>query len=407
MVMFHAQTVLTVCLLVYSASAQLLSRASDNLGIDNVHVTCDRDHILVTLDVSTPFEGLIYPKGLPKNSSCMTQYASSDNRLKYSMPLWACNTMSNDVTDGVEYFNTIVVQPHRRLVTNQGKGYHIRCKYQTKTKLLLNNVNVSDVTPNILETNVPIPEHNMKIHLSQISMEHVAENVNIGDNLTMHVTLGKQDIYGMKITNCFVRDGLNWNEQLLVNEEGCPLDADVMGPFAYSTDKTEAIVEFQAHKFPYTPTVYYKCNIKLCLKQNGGCNDVPPLCTSDGRNLRRIRRQVDPEEKFNRTSQSTTNSKDLSVAVYSGLHVGDSDNLKSTSEEPLPNPSPSNRESGFCMSSRDFAIGIAVAGLILMLAVLLLVALLIRRRRRRKDASATAASSIYSGPYSNPAFSSN
>lgn len=401
------QTIYLVFFLVGLTSAQLLT--AEHIGIENVHVSCDRDHILVTLDISTPFEGLIYPKGLPKNSSCMTQYASNDNHLTYSMPLWACNTMSSDVADGVEYFNTIVVQPHRRLVTNQGKGYHIRCKYQTKTKLLLNNVNISDVAPNLLTTNAPIPEHHMKIHLAQEKTELVAENVNIGDNLTMHINLGKQEVYGMKITNCFVRDGLNWNDQLLLNEEGCPVDPDVMGSFQYSNDKTEAVVEFQAHKFPYTPTVYYKCSIKLCLKQIGGCNDVPPLCTSDGRNLRRIRRQAETEisEKFNRSSAPNVHSKDLSVAVYSGLHVGDSDNLKSTTEEPIPNPQSNSRESGFCMSSRDFAIGIAVAGLILMLAVLLLVALLIRRRRRRKDASATAGSSIYSGPYSNPAYSNN
>lgn len=47
-----------------------------------------------------------------------------------------------------------------------------------------------------------------------------------------------------------------------------------MGPFEYAEDKLEAKVTFQAHKFPYTPTVYYKCNIKLCSKHNGGCNDV-------------------------------------------------------------------------------------------------------------------------------------
>ncbi|XP_008478956.1 CDP-diacylglycerol--inositol 3-phosphatidyltransferase-like [Diaphorina citri] len=27
-------------------------------------------------------------------------------------------------------FNTIVVQPHRKLVTNQGQGFHVRCRYR-------------------------------------------------------------------------------------------------------------------------------------------------------------------------------------------------------------------------------------------------------------------------------------
>ncbi len=28
------------------------------------------------------------------------------------------------------------------------------------------------------------------------------------------------DIYGMKVTNCLVRDGLNWGEQPLINDDG-------------------------------------------------------------------------------------------------------------------------------------------------------------------------------------------
>jgi hypothetical protein len=43
---------------------------------------------------------------------------------------------------GIEYFNTIVVQPHLKLVTNQGRGFHIRCRYTTKDKTITNNVNV-------------------------------------------------------------------------------------------------------------------------------------------------------------------------------------------------------------------------------------------------------------------------
>ena len=42
----------------------------------------------------------------------------------------------------VEYFNTIVVQPHRKLVTNQGRGFHVRCRYQTRDKTVTNAVNV-------------------------------------------------------------------------------------------------------------------------------------------------------------------------------------------------------------------------------------------------------------------------
>ncbi|GBN34819.1 hypothetical protein AVEN_51001-1 [Araneus ventricosus] len=57
----------------------------------------------------------------------------------------------------------------------------------------------------------------------------------------------------------------------------------------------------------------------------------------------------------------------------------------------------------FCVSTRKFAAGIAVAGILLMLAVMFLVICVLHKRRRRKGAS--SASSIYSGPYSNHAYS--
>jgi len=33
---------------------------------------------------------------------------------------------------GIEFFNTIVLQPHLKLVTDLGRGYHIRCRYKNR-----------------------------------------------------------------------------------------------------------------------------------------------------------------------------------------------------------------------------------------------------------------------------------
>ena len=57
-----------------------------------------------------------------------------------------------------------------------------------------------------------------------------------------------------------------------------------------------------------------------------------------------------------------------------------------------------------CISPRTFAIVIAIIGLLLMIAVVVAIMVIISRRRRRKEASATG-SSIYSGPYTNTAYS--
>ena len=119
-----------------------------------------------------------------------------------------------------------------------------------------------------------MPSSSMRIFYGEPSEGLVAENVKIGDPLVLVVSIDDQDIYGMHITSCSVRDGLGWSDQDLINSDGCPIDNEIMGEFEYSASKTTALVRFQAHKFPYTSSVYYQCNVKLCIKHAGGCDQV-------------------------------------------------------------------------------------------------------------------------------------
>jgi len=252
----------------------------------------------------------------------------------------------------------------------------------------------------------PMPSCSMKIYLADSTNELSAESVKIGDRLSLSISIDYQDVYGMKVTNCLVRDGLHWGEQPLLNDEGCPVDDEIMGGFEYTHNLTRALVSFQAHKFPYTSSVYYQCNVRLCLKESGGCEDVPPNCDRNGRNYRRRRRRdtaADLIEDGNLASVRAEEARDLSIEVYSGLYVNENEQ----DNDGVDGQETSKRigsEEEFCISMRKFAIGVAIASLLLMFAVILLVACILQRRRRRKGTS-TSASSIYSGPYSNRAYS--
>lgn len=48
----------------------------------------------------------------------------------------------------------------------------------------------------------------MKIFSGDPSQREVAENVKIGDPLTLVVTLDEQDIYGIRVTDCLVRSSM-------------------------------------------------------------------------------------------------------------------------------------------------------------------------------------------------------
>ncbi|CAG0894874.1 unnamed protein product [Darwinula stevensoni] len=376
--------------------------------IDDIGIECGSREIAVRLTSESPFNGLIYPKGLSRNSTCMASFDETRSRrsVTYVIPLWSCNTMSTTMPDGgVEYFNTIVVQPHRKLVTNQGRGYHVRCRYQTQEKTVQSDLNVSQLGTTPLTATAAMPACYMRIYFGDPGRGAVAENVRIGDPLTLEVMLDTQDIYGFLVTNCWVRDGLGQGEQPLIDEFGCPVDPEIMGPFVYEENKRVARVNFQAHKFPYTPSVYYQCNVRLCIRSAGGCDFVPPKCPPEGdvnglvsRTKRQARNKARVEEEDDRTIQ-----------VYSGLYVSEEEESPDDSPEIHPVDQGVFRGDKFCLSPKKFAIAIAVAGLILMLAIVFTVLLLITRRRRQRlkesSTSGSGSSSVYSGPYSNQAYS--
>ncbi|KAF7491363.1 Cuticlin-1 [Sarcoptes scabiei] len=417
----------------------------DSFGsIAEVTVECNSNLIKINLVSTHRFNGMIYPKGLSTNTSCMMEYFDV-NEFEYRLPLRACNTMSTELNDGIEYFNTVIVQPHRRLVTNQGKGYHIRCRYQTKDKRITNSYNLTlsngDLENRIGSTplfgTAPIPTSSMKIYHQGTNREIIADNVKIGDRLTLAIAIEQQEIYGMKITNCLVRDGLNWGEQPLINDDGCPVDKEIMGPFEYSNNLTKASVSFHAHKFPYTSSVYYQCNVRLCLKDENGCDDSPPRCDQNGRNYRHIssrsRRDTydalvvpDISHQHHRALAQRMRKldKDLSTQVYSGLYVDENENVSDFNEETDSETDSDSIENGkrrpihhdpseFCISMRKFAIGVAIASLLLILAVLLLVICILQRRRRRhqhqrlfsSSGSTIGSGSVYSGQYTNRGYS--
>ncbi|XP_058463991.1 uncharacterized protein LOC131438175 [Malaya genurostris] len=379
-----------------------------------VRIQCLSGSMLITIkdapaNLNGQFSGMVYPKGLAKNSTCLTEYREQEGALRYKLPLKSCNTMPIETDDGgIEFFNTIVLQPHLKLVTDLGRGYHVRCRYKSREAAMKPSKPYDDNRPMALtsaEGGVDRRDHGRSLdkdpvaqeedidvkpmpgcHMKIFSGEKLAENVKIGDPLTLMINIDKQDLYGLHVTDCLVRDGLGWGEQKLVSDEGCPLDNEILGPFEYTDDRTKATVTFPAHKFPYTTSVYYQCNVRLCALDDPDCHK-PPNCT--GNKMQRSKRQADDE------------GLPATIEVFSGLYVNENaevinDDADSVFKEKTP-------DDAICVSQRSFAVAIAIAGLCLMLAVVLAVMCIVARRSNKTVSN--SGSSIYSGPYTNTAFS--
>lgn len=121
----------------------------------------------------------------------------------------------------------------------------------------------------------------------------------------------------------------------------CPTDELIMQKFDYTNNFTRASVTFLAHKFPHTSSIYYQCNVRLCVNASGGCSQTNcPNSLVHGSQRRRKRSSVNelttPESAYNTvlspslsggsSGHSVTKIPELSFDVYSGLHVEDLDN---------------------------------------------------------------------------------
>ena len=79
--------------------------------IKDVRIFCNSNDIVVSIEASAKFNGMIYPKGLSKNSSCMAEFKSQINPVLYKLPLKSCNTMSTELVSWI--------------LTLYGLNYHI------------------------------------------------------------------------------------------------------------------------------------------------------------------------------------------------------------------------------------------------------------------------------------------
>ena len=67
------------------------------MTIKSVRILCNSNDIVVSIDTNAAFNGMIYPKGLSKNSSCMAEFKEQISPVLYKLPLKSCSTMSSEM----------------------------------------------------------------------------------------------------------------------------------------------------------------------------------------------------------------------------------------------------------------------------------------------------------------------
>uniref|UniRef100_A0A182PF34 ZP domain-containing protein n=1 Tax=Anopheles epiroticus TaxID=199890 RepID=A0A182PF34_9DIPT len=80
-----------------------------------VRIQCQSGSMLITIkdapaNLNGQFSGMVYPKGLAKNSTCLTEYHEQEGPLRYKLPLKSCNTMPLETVSFHSLFWAVGVQ---------------------------------------------------------------------------------------------------------------------------------------------------------------------------------------------------------------------------------------------------------------------------------------------------------
>jgi len=87
-------------MLFFSVSDENLTAAEINDA--DVRVDCNSDEIVVNIGTRNGrFNGMIYPRGLSKNTHCLTEWVQRKAPITYTLPLRGCNTMSTELVSGL------------------------------------------------------------------------------------------------------------------------------------------------------------------------------------------------------------------------------------------------------------------------------------------------------------------
>jgi hypothetical protein len=121
------------------------------------------------------------------------------------------------------------------------------------------------------EATVPAPDVYMTITDRQNGTIAFAR---VGDPLTIHFGISDRDTpYDLYVRNLVALDGADGNEIVLIDEDGCPTDPEILGPVvrddAQLGNRAHLKADFEAFKFPDVPVVYFRATIAFCI--NGPC----------------------------------------------------------------------------------------------------------------------------------------
>ncbi|CAG9530723.1 unnamed protein product [Cercopithifilaria johnstoni] len=263
-----------------------LTTEMDNGLIESPEIKCNPDTIELSFKTRREFRGKVFVKGHYSNPNCRVDYGTAvlDNKnpvgsITLSHGQCDMNRQRMIQPEGMQFSTILVISFHPLFITKLDRAFHIRCMYREIVRAVSSGIEVSAIATQAVEYDYPFPNCIYTIRRDEIDGP-ILKYARVGEQI-VHRWECLSDVYGLLVYNCYVEDGQG-EKQIIIDENGCHTDRAVLGDPTYVESLNMAYRESLVFKFADRVIVRFQCQIRLCIKDAGGCVGItPPMCVDE------------------------------------------------------------------------------------------------------------------------------
>lgn len=184
---------------------------------------------------------------------------------------------------------TVIISFHPVFITKVDKAFAVNCFYGEVSREVSASFEVSMLPTTELLNSPGMPKCMYSVRRDApdglpITFAQVGERV-------FHRWECDSEMYGLVVKDCFVMGEEKGEEKPVevLDSRGCTTDPVLLEQLTYDTRAPLAYAQSHVFKFADVSRTHFKCNIQICLRDGGGCDEItPPNCDP----LNRLRRSI-------------------------------------------------------------------------------------------------------------------
>uniref|UniRef100_A0A915PVN0 ZP domain-containing protein n=1 Tax=Setaria digitata TaxID=48799 RepID=A0A915PVN0_9BILA len=287
-------------------------------------VTCEERDLSLDIVTEKPFHGNIFVKGRARDSSCKQSYDYNSSS-SYTLTLGKCGMqrLRSINPRGINFIITVIVSFHPAgFITRNDRAFNVKCFYMEPDTIVTSSLHVSPLATTELRDKLKLPTCDYSVRRDSINGPQLTF-ANVGETV-FHVWECNGAGMGMLVKKCFVTDGEGADHAVL-DFDGCSLDNFLLGELVYDSSLMRAYAQSQVFKYADSNQLFFTCQIRLCQKAIGNCDEVtPPKCPREENetDVKRNRRSVSAKDEQLNLLEMDVSTPEMLIGGVDDMLIG-------------------------------------------------------------------------------------